>query len=142
MVTLTRFEKLEMWGLTRKICKDIYIFTPYRQFRRNFSLVDQIRRSNGSIMDNIAEGYERDGQKEFIRFLSISKGSAGEAQSWLYRAYDYKFTTGEQLNEINNELVKLSTKIQNFINYLKKSNYKGHKYKLPHLLKQPERRRL
>jgi four helix bundle protein len=129
MSTVTRFENLDIWILARQISKNIYNLTINQEFRRDYSLTDQIRRSSGSIMDNIAEGYERDGQKEFIQFLSISKGSAGETRSQLYRTFDHNFISEEQLNELNTELLKLSTKIQNFINYLKKSQFKGHKYK-------------
>ena len=129
MSTITRFEDLEIWKMARKLSKEIYELTIQKEFSRNFALVDQIRRSSGSIMDNIAEGYERDGQKEFLQFLYISKASAGETRSQLYRAFDCNLITEEQLTDLTNELLKLSTKIQNFINYLKKSGLKGNKYK-------------
>jgi len=129
MATITRFEDLEIWKLARMLCKKIYDLTLQQEFKNNFALVDQIRRSSGSIMDNIAEGYERDGQKEFLQFLYISKASAGETRSQLYRAFDCNLITEEQLTGLTNELLKLSTKIQNFINYLKRSGLKGNKYK-------------
>ena len=129
MSTIKRFEDMEIWKMARKLCKDIYELSIQQEFRKNYSLVDQIRRSSGSVMDNIAEGYERDGHKEFIQFLYISKASAGETRSQLYRAYDCKLITKETFDEIINEILKLSTKIQNFINYLNKSEYKGNKYK-------------
>lgn len=129
MATITRFEDLEIWKLARTLCKKIYDLTLQQEFKKNFALVDQIRRSSGSVMDNIAEGYERDGQKEFLQFLYISKASAGETRSQLYRAFDCNLITEEQLTGLTNELLKLSTKIQNFINYLKRSGLKGNKYK-------------
>ncbi|MGC3978674.1 MAG: four helix bundle protein [Paludibacteraceae bacterium] len=93
MATIKRFEDLEVWQKARGVCKLVKTLTEKENFSKDFSLKDQIKRSSGSAMDNIAGGFERDGNKEFINFLTISKGSAGEVRSQAYRAYDYTCIT-------------------------------------------------
>jgi four helix bundle protein len=88
MSTIKRFEDIEAWQRAREIAKNIYRITSSGEFSRDYGLKDQIRRSSVSIMSNIAEGFERDGNKEFIYFLSLAKGSCGEAASQLYVALD------------------------------------------------------
>lgn len=78
MVTIKRFKDIDAWQKAMALAKDIHHLTQKGKFRNDFSLIDQIRRSSGSIMDDISEGYERDGNKEFIYFLSIAKGSSRE----------------------------------------------------------------
>lgn len=129
MSTIRRFEDLEVWQISRQLSQEIYELTLLDAFSRDFSLKDQIRRSSGSVMDNIAEGFERGGRKEFIQFLSISKGSCGESRAQLYRALDRKYITEAQFNKAYNRADELGKKIYNFMNYLSKSDYKGIKYK-------------
>ncbi len=128
-MTINHFEDLEIWQDARELCKDIKIVTDGELFSRDFKFRDQIRSSSGSVMDCIAEGFERDGSKEFIQFLSIAKGSCGEARSQSYRAYDYDYIDQVQLDDLLDKTRRLSGKIGNFIQYLKGSGYKGSKYK-------------
>lgn len=126
---INRFEDLEIWQEARELCKFIFDITSSGPFNKDFRFRDQIRASSGSIMDNIAEGYERDGNKEFIQFLSIAKGSCGEARSQCYRAMDFGYIDEETLAELIDRTTSLSKKLAGFISYLKKSDFKGKKYK-------------
>lgn len=129
MSTVKRFEDLEIWQLAREISKDVYEITKKEIIRYDFSLIDQLRRSSGSIMDNIAEGFERDGNKEFIQFLSIAKGSSGETRSQLYRAMDQNYIVDSEYKSLYNKLINVSIKIKNMMSYLKKSGLSGDKFK-------------
>lgn len=123
-----RFEDLEIWKKARELCKFIFEQTEKDPFCKDFKFRDQIRTSSGSIMDNIAEGFERDGNKEFIQFLSVSKGSCGECRSQSYRAFDYRYINNDVLNDLISRTTTLSKKIASFMTYLKKSQFKGSKY--------------
>jgi len=129
MPTITCFEDLETWQIAREISEHVYLLTKTKIFSKDFGLVDQIRRSSGSIMDNIAEGFEREGRNEFIQFLSIAKGSAGECRSQLYRAKDQEYTTAEEFETLKSKLLMVSVKIKRFMDYLKTTELKGNKYK-------------
>ena len=127
-MTITKFEDLEIWQEARELSKVVRGYTSRDPFNKDFRFRDQINDSSGSIMDNIAEGFERDGRKEFLQFLSISKGSCGETRSQSYRAFDSKFIDEEELNDLLIRTDKLGKKIGNFMNYLKKSEIKGKKF--------------
>jgi len=131
MATIQRFEDLEVWKKAREICNYISKLTQKDHFSRDFSLKDQIKRSSGSVMDNIAEGFERGGNKEFINFLTFSKGSLGEVRSQTYRAYDYNYITVEEFNTLIADSTSLSERIGKFISYLRNSDYKGVKFVKP-----------
>ncbi len=128
MSTIKRFEDLEIWKMAREFCKDIYRITNYDKFSKDFSLKGQIRASSGSIMDNIAEGFERSGNKEFVQFLYIAKGSCGESRSQLYRAFDYEYIDQDEFETLRQRAENESKAISGFINYLKQTEMKGSKY--------------
>jgi four helix bundle protein len=128
MATVKCFEDLSVWKKARMFCQDIFRVTSYEVFAKDFRLKDQIRASSGSIMDNIAEGFERSGNKEFVQFLYISKGSCGESRSQLYRALDYTYIPQEEFELLKNKTIELSQEIANFIKYLQHSEMKGSKY--------------
>lgn len=129
MATIKEFEDLEIWQKARDLSKDIFNKTIEGAFSKDFGLKDQINRASGSIMDNIAEGFERDGKQEFIQFLSYSKGSAGEVRAQLYRAFDRKYITEEEFNLLKDKTREISKGLKGFIEYLRKSDMRGTKYK-------------
>lgn len=129
MATFTHFRELDVWNDARELCKAIFDISNRMPFARDFALKDQIRRSSGSVMDNIAEGFERGGNAEFIHFLSISKGSAGEVQSQLYRALDRNYITQEEFDILCNHAERISSSTMKLMNYLRNCEIKGIKFK-------------
>ncbi|WP_418497877.1 four helix bundle protein [Flagellimonas sp.] len=129
MATVKRFEDLEIWQEARKLSKEIIHIAKSTDLKDHFKLRDQIRASSGSVMDNIAEGFERDGNLEFRQFLSMAKGSAGESRSQLYRVFDNGYIEEDELLKLTSEYETLSRKIANFINYLNKKDFKGVKFR-------------
>jgi len=109
-MAVERFEDLEIWQEARALSKVIFQLSKRTPFKNDFKLKNQIKGSSGSTMDNIAEGFERNGRKEFLQFLSIAKGSCGETRSQSYRAFDYEYITRDELNDLVNECTKLSKK--------------------------------
>ncbi len=128
MATITKFEDLEIWKEARNLANEIYIISKETDLKVDFRFVQQIRASSGSVMDNIAEGFERDGNLEFRQFLSIAKGSAGEVRSQIYRLYDCEYITEEMFLDLKVKYENLSGKIKNFITYLNKKDFKGNKF--------------
>lgn len=128
MATYTKFEDLPIWQEARLLCKEIAAITKRPELSREFRFCSQIKAAAGSVMDNIAEGFERDSNLEFINHLSYSKGSAGEVRSQLYRAMDELFITEEEHKNLNARYVKLSGDIANLIKYLNHCEVRGLKF--------------
>jgi four helix bundle protein len=129
MAKIEQFEDIEAWKLARESTKLIYAASSSGDFARDFGLRDQIRRSSVSILSNIAEGFERDGDKEFIRFLSIAKGSCAEARAQLYVALDQGYITREVFDKTYGSLLETGKRIGGFMKYLQQSELKGPKYR-------------
>lgn len=125
---IEKFEDLEIWQSARKICQDVWYIIENTSLSKDFKLRNQMNGSSGSIMDNIAEGFERNGNREFIQFLSISKASCGELRSQLYRCLDRKHIDEETFEKLKKETQVESKRIGAFMGYLKKSDRKGSKY--------------
>lgn len=128
MSTIKKFEEIISWKEARELNRILRKLIKEKKFEKNFGLISQIERSAGSIMDNIAEGFERGGNKEFIQFLYISKGSCGELRSQMYRAVDDGYISNEQFDLVSTYCLKISNLIFKLIEYLKSSELKGQKF--------------
>ncbi len=129
MGTVKKFEDLEIWNRAREISRDVFKIREETDLKTDYRLYDQINGSTGSTMDNIAEGFERNGNKEFHQFLSIAKASCGESRSQLYRILDRKYIEKEEFDIYYNKLTSLSKQISSFMNYLQNNDYKGAKFR-------------
>ena len=129
MAKIERFEDIEAWKKARELTKIIYEVTAQGKIALDFSLRDQLRRASVSIMANIAEGFEREGNKEFRQFLAMAKGSVGEVKALLYVALDAGLTSSEQVHRIMALADEASRLLAGFLRYLKASDKKGSKFK-------------
>lgn len=125
MATVTRFEDLEVSKFAREQAKEIYALTQKGGFAKDFELKNQINAAAGSVMDNIAEGFERFTNKEFAQFLVISKGSNGEVRSQLQRAFDRGHILEDILKTRLEFSIMLGNKLKSFLDYLSSSKYKN-----------------
>ena len=128
MATIQKFEDIRVWQKARLICKKVYTITNTNEFEKDYRFNHQIRSSSGSIMDNIAEGFERGRRKEFIQFLGFAKGSSGDLRSQIIRAFDQKYIDEKTFEEMNKEADEIGKMIMGFISYLKKCKVKGQKF--------------
>ncbi len=129
MATIKRFEDINAWQKARELAKVVYEISNEGDFAKNFDLRNQINRSAGSIMDNIAEGFGRGGRKEFINFLGISKGSLDEVKSQLYRALDREYISKVKFDDLYSHADEVGKMIASFMGYLNKSGIEGEKFK-------------
>ncbi len=129
MATITKFEDLEIWQLARVQTNDFDYLVCNTPLAKNFELRNQMDASSGSVMDCIAEGFDRSGNSEFKNFLIIAKGSNAEFRSQLYRCLDRKHINKEKFDELHKKNETIGNKLMAFITYLQKSEFKGQRYK-------------
>jgi four helix bundle protein len=129
MAAINRFEDIEAWRLAREMTKAIYAISNDGAFARDFGLRDQIRRASVSIMSNIAEGFERGGDKEFFQFVSLAKGSSGEVRAQLYVALDAGYIDQQTFSRLSDMATQINRMLAGLMKYLRSSELKGSKYK-------------
>jgi four helix bundle protein len=129
MNKIERFEDIIAWQRARALTKEVYASTRVGQFAKDYGLKDQIQRASVSTMSNIAEGFERGGDREFIQFLSNSKGSCGEVKSQLYVALDQSYISTAGFGELYAKADEVSRLVGGFMVYLRQSQIGGHKFK-------------
>ena len=129
MATVKRFEDLEIWQMARAQSNAFDLLVINTSLGKDYALRDQMSRSCGSVMDCIAEGFERSGNKEFKNFLLIAKGSNGEFRAQLYRCLDRNYINREKFEELYANNIVIGNKIMSFVNYLQRTDLKGYRYK-------------
>lgn len=129
MAQIRKFEEIQAWQCARKLTRTIYLLSNSGGFKQDYALKDQIRRATISVMSNIAEGFGRGGNKEFIQFLSIAKGSVTEVQAQLYVALDVGYIEQKQFDEIYKLTDDTGNLIGGFMRYLSQADMKGIKYR-------------
>jgi len=131
MSKVRTFEDLKVWQYACQLYKEIFDVTKKASFNQDYDLRRQLRKSAGSIPDNIAEGYEREGNKEYRQFLSISKGSAGEFRSQIQRAYLVDLISEDEMKNLKAKAEEISRMLNGLMNYIAKSNFTGSKFMEP-----------
>lgn len=129
MATIKRFEEIESWKVARDLTGQIYAATKNGAFAHDYGLKDQIQRAAVSIMSNIAEGFERGGNREFANFLSIAKGSCGEVRAQLYVALDQNYVTRDDFERLVTLSNLVSTMLYHFIASLNRASVAGIRFK-------------
>jgi four helix bundle protein len=128
MSKINTFEDIQAWQKARELTRAVYKVSSADSFNKDFGLKDQIRRASVSVLSNIAEGFERNGSKEFLHFLSIAKGSAGEIRAQLYVAFDLEYISKTEFDDLSKLATETSKMISGFMTYLKNSDLKGAKF--------------
>ena len=126
---IRKFEDIESWKKARRLTNEIYQITGTGRFARDFGLRDQIRRASISMLSNIAEGFERGGDKEFLQFLAMAKGSGGEVRAQLYVALDQGYLAQDVFDVLTMNTVEIGQLISGFMKYLSNSELRGSKYR-------------
>ena len=129
MATIKRFTEIVAWQKGRELVNEIYRLTRVGAFAKDWGLKDQIQRAAVSICSNIAEGFERSGNKEFSHFLWIAKGSTGEVASQLYHAKDNGYIEDDVFDDLQERLKLISAMLYNLIVAIRESSVKGQRYK-------------
>lgn len=129
MASIKNFEDMSVWKESRSLVDQIYKVTRHPSFSKDFQFIDHLRKTAISIPSNISEGFERDGNKEFISFLSIVKGSCGELRCQLYIALDQSYIDQQQFDDLYQKLLDISKALSNLMNYLQNCDFKGRKFK-------------
>ena len=129
MNRIEKFEDIIAWQKARLLTKEVYECTRVGAFAKDYGLKDQIQRASVSTMANVAEGFERGGDKEFVQFLSNSKGSCGEVKSHLYVALDQAYITPASFDQMYGQASEVGRLLSGFMTYLRESNLRGRKYR-------------
>ncbi|MBI4834151.1 MAG: four helix bundle protein [Planctomycetes bacterium] len=129
MGTVKQFEDLEVWKKAMDFVDLIYDLSDKIPFAKDYALKEQIRRAVISVPSNISEGFERGSNTEFIQFLFIAKGSAGEVRTQLHIAYRRKYIGKEEFESVLKKGAEISGMIKSLINYLSKTSIRGEKYR-------------
>lgn len=124
------FEGFQVWIDSRAFVKEIYRITSDYSLFKDKALMSQMRRAAISIISNIAEGYERGGDKEFRQFLSLAKGSAGEVRAQLYACMDLGYVDEKSFRNLVENAKSISRQLSGLMRYMGKSNLKGSKFNL------------
>ena len=129
MATIEKLQDIEVWRLARTLACEIGELLKEDRFKNEFGIIQQMKNSSGSLMDNIAEGFGRGSKNEFINSLSYSKGSAEELKSQLFRCFDLHLIETDKLNQLETKIDVLIKKIASFIHYLNSTEVKGQKFR-------------
>ena len=129
MAIFRSIEEIQAWQKARKLVSEIYRMSKNQEFARDFSFKDQIKRAGYSIMNNISEGFERDGNKEYGQFLAIAKGSTGEVKSMAYVAMDQNYISKEDFELLLSYCKEIGAMLFSLMRYLKNTKIKGTKYR-------------